>query len=93
MTNRHAEFAAKHLRRPTREEAQQILELEREDRKAQVAERHERELKRAYMATPGADEAGWEREKAGILAEDRKARAVKNKDAARRAQGRLYRSF
>jgi hypothetical protein len=50
-------------------------------------------MRRAYLASPGADEAGWEREKAGILAEDRKAQAVKNKDAARVAQGRLYRAF
>jgi hypothetical protein len=93
MTNRRANFLAEHKRQPTREEALQLVELEREDRRAAEAERHERELRRAYLASPGADEAGWEREKAGILATERAERAVKNEDAARAAQGRMYRDF
>jgi hypothetical protein len=91
--NRRAEFAAKHLRQPTREEALQLVELEREDRRQREAERHERELKRAYLATPGATEDDWKREKAGILATERAEQAVRTKDAARRAQGRMYRNF
>jgi hypothetical protein len=91
--NRRAEFAAKHLRQPTREEAQQLVELEQEDRRQREAERHERELRRAFMATPGATPEQWEKEKTTILATDRAEQSAKNKDAARQAQGRLYRNF
>jgi sigma54-dependent transcription regulator len=93
MMNRRANFLAEHKRQPTREEAQQILELEREDRRAAEATRHETELRRAYLACPGADEAGWARERSAILAEDRKERALQAKDAARRAQSVIYKEF
>jgi hypothetical protein len=93
MTNRRNAFLAKHIRQPTPDEAREIEHQEREDARQRDAQCHERELRRAYLATPGADEAGWEREKAAILAADRKERTVKGRDAARRAQGQLYRVF
>jgi hypothetical protein len=65
----------------------------REQRRARDIQRHEEDLRRAYLETPGADEAGWEKEKGAILAADRADRAVKNKAAARRSQATLYRSF
>lgn len=45
------------------------------------------------MATPGADEAGWANEKAGILARDREEQAIKSRAAASRSQACLYRDF
>jgi hypothetical protein len=93
MTNRHAEFAAKHLRQPTPDEERQLAEQERQDRREADAQRRERELRHAYLDTPGATPESWEKEKAGILTKDREEQAIKNKDAARQAQSQLYRSF
>lgn len=94
MKNRRAEFTAKHSRRPSPDEEREIRRLEQEDRRIEVAERQEREVKRAYLsANPGADEALWEREKTALLAADRAARAKRQEAAARESQSRLYRSF
>lgn len=91
MSNRHNAFVAEHLRPPTPEEARGIAEQEREDRRQQEAERHEREVKRIYMSQPGATESGWATEKAGILAKDRAAQMVKQRDATREQLTRSYR--
>jgi hypothetical protein len=93
MTTRRSAFLAEHKRQPTAAEERQLAEQERDDRREAEATRHETELRRAFLAAPGATPEQWEREKPAILAKDRAERAVKNKDAARRAQGRLYRSF
>ena len=70
-------------------EAQRIVEARRAKRAAQ----HEAELRSAYLSVPGADEAGWEREKSTILAADREAAALGRQDAARAAAARFYRDF
>jgi hypothetical protein len=93
MTNRRSAFLAEHLRQPTAEEARQLAEQERADRRDAEAARYEAGLRQAYLATPGATPEQWEKEKPAILAEARKARAVANADAARKAQSRLYRNF
>jgi hypothetical protein len=92
MTNRHAEFAAKHKRQPTPDEAREIEAQEREDVRAKENTRRETELRRAYVAAGGSKEE-FERVKGDLIAKDRAEQAVKNKDAARRAQARLYQGF
>ncbi len=88
-----ANFAAEHRRPPTPAEAIALTEQARAEARDAERARHERELRRAYLDTPGATEDDWAKQRDEILATDRAAQAVKNKDAARRAQGRLYRSF
>jgi hypothetical protein len=91
--NRRSAFLAEHKRQPTKEEALQLVELEREDRRAAEAERHETELRRAFMSQPDASEESWEKERAGLLAADRLERTAKARESARAAQSRMYRSF
>lgn len=86
-------FVAKELREPTSEEARELAALEAEDQRKRESERYERDVQRAYMATPGADEAGWKRDRAEVLAESRKADTLRQREEARRSQAALYRSF
>jgi hypothetical protein len=93
MTNRRSAFLAEHKRQPIAAEERQLAEQVQADRRAAEATRHELELRRAFLDTPGATPEQWEQEKAAILATDRAERAVKGKDAARRSQCVLYRTL
>ncbi len=84
-TTRRSDFLAKHLRQPTREEALEIAEQERADRREREVQRHERELKLAFMSQPGATASSWEKERAGLLAADRVERTRKAQESARGA--------
>lgn len=91
---RKAAFFAEHRRKPTPEELRQLEQDVREARRQADGERHEAGLKRAYLGSnPDASESDWQREKGGILAEDRKRRTTAADDAARTAQGAMYRNF
>ena len=78
-----SEFLARELREPTPEEMADIRRRDLEERRQREAERHEAEVKRAYLAQPGSDEAGWQRDRTALLAETRKQDAIKQRDAAR----------
>lgn len=91
--SRESDFIAANLRMPTREEAKELAALEAEDQRKRESERYERDVRRAYMTTPGADEAGWQRDRAEVLAESRKADTLRQREEARRSQAALYRSF
>jgi hypothetical protein len=93
MSKRRSDFIAEHLRPPTREEQAEIERQEREDRRQEAAARRENDLRRAYLGTPGATPEQWANEKATILAKDREDQAIKNRDAASRAQASLYSKF
>jgi hypothetical protein len=93
MTNRRSAFLAEHKRQPTAAEERQLAEQERDDRREAEATRHETELRRAFLAAPGATEDDWATQRDEILATDRAERAIKNTDAARRAQSVLYRTL
>lgn len=86
-----SEFVARELREPTPEEMADILQRDLEDRRQREADRHEGEIRRIFMAQPGATEAEWSRQKADILAKDRAAQAVKQRDQAREQLTRSYR--
>ncbi len=87
-----SEFVARELREPTPAEKLEIQQRDLEERRQREAERHERELRSAFMAQPGATESDWTKEKGRILAEDRTARTVKQRDTAREQMARSYRS-
>jgi len=87
-----SEFVARELREPTPAEKLEIQQRDLEERRQREAERHERELRSAYLAQPGATEADWTKEKASILAEDRAARTVRQRNEAREQIARQYRS-
>ena len=89
--SRHGEFVATKLRPPTPEEARELAALEAEDQRVQEAARHERDVRRIYLSQPGATEADWAKQKADILAKDRAAQTVKQRDAARDQLARSYR--
>jgi hypothetical protein len=93
LSQRRGAFLAEHRRQPTPEEEREMREAAREDAKAAEAERHENELRRAYLGQPGATEAGWAQEKSAILEKDRAERTLANREAARRAQSALYVDF
>jgi hypothetical protein len=84
-------FVAEHLRPPTSEEAKELAALEQEDHRQRESERHERDVRRIFMAQPGATEADWSKQKADILAKDRAAQTVKQRDVAREQMTRSYR--
>lgn len=85
-------FVAKELREPTPQEAQELAALEAEDQRKREAERYERDIRRIYLSQPGATEAEWSKEKARILADDRAARTVRERNAAQAQIARSYRS-
>lgn len=88
-----SEFVARELREPTPEEMAEIQERDRQDALRREADRHEGEIRRAYMSQPGADEAGWQRDRADVLSESRKQATLRQHEEARRSQAALYRSF
>lgn len=88
---RRAEFVSTNLRVPNVEEDRQVREQARADQRADEATRHEAEVKRAFMAQPGATLESWERERADILRKDREQKTIAAQRAARAESAQRYR--
>lgn len=65
-------------------------DAQREARAKAAADAWEADLQRRYLATPGATEADWQRDRADVIASARKSAALAADDAARDLNARRY---